>query len=299
MTTIGLLGNEFDPSIKLLKVRIEDLGHRAVFVNLQNLPRVMRATLEFDRLIYDNNDLLAMGSFYLKQTDIRDPFFHIEYSKELWGMLRERYLAFALTEADCVLYTRSLLEMLSHRRPMVNPPQVYAHRTLLPFHLNVLARNGFSVPAFTTASSQDEVPGGFRDCLPLDLDVERTWDVFTFPKGKEKGLQIFGEEQTGNTYKLIVIGNRLLDHGLALSTETTRPNRIKREELPPEVAETALKAAAAVGAVFAEITLRQSADEGKVWLLRVDPSPHLHMLEEVHKLAVSEPLARYLITVAG
>jgi hypothetical protein len=182
---------------------------------------------------------------------------------------------------------------------MVNPPQVYAHRTLLPFHLNVLAWNGFSIPPFTTASSEDEAPAGFRDCLPLNPDVERTWDVFTFPKGKEKGLQVYREGRGGNTYKLIVIGDRLLDHALSLSTERARPDRIKREELPPEVVETALKAAATVEAVFAEITLRQSPDEGEVWLLKVDPSPDLHMLEEVHKLAVSEPLARYLIAVAG
>jgi hypothetical protein len=298
MRTIGLLGTEFDRCLRLLKTRIEDHGHIARVINLTHLPRVTRVSVEFDKLIYDGYNLLEMGSFYLKELGIRDPFFHVSYERDLWIMLRERYMAHVEAEEDNVIFTCNLLEILASRVPVVNHPQVYSHRTLVPLHLNVLAQNGLSVPPFVTEHAEDHVASTSENQLPLNLDEERTWDVLSFPKGREKGLRIWREKRAGVIYKVILVGNQLIDSGLALFGEQTVPRAVKLEELPDGVAETGIKAAGAIGAVSAEITLQHSEDEGKTWVLQVDPSPDFYTLEINHGLTVSEALAKYLIAVA-
>ena len=299
MHTIGLLGREFDECLKLLKVRIEDLGHAARVINLTHMPRVTRATIELDRLLYDGRDLFEFGSFYLKEMGIRDPFFHVSYDRDFWTMLRERYLAFAQSEQDNVLFTCNLLEILAAGVPMINHPQSYSHRTLVPFHLNLLAKRGFAVPQFTTGFAEDRVARNREEQIPLNLDEERTWDALSFPKGEETGLRIWREEKPGTVYRLIVVGERLLDCGLAHLEEADGLHEVRSRDLAPEITRTALNAAKTVGIAFGEITVRHSERDDKVWLLQVDPSPDFHALEVTHGLAVSGPLAEYLISVAA
>ena len=88
MAIIGILGHEYDASAGLLKVRIEDLGHRAPFVNLMYLPRVVRASVGGGRIVFDGRDLLSFDAFYLRDLDMRDPFFHTTYTEDFWKVRR-------------------------------------------------------------------------------------------------------------------------------------------------------------------------------------------------------------------
>jgi len=295
---IGLFGDEYDKCVGLLKQRIEDLGHKAIIINLKYLPRVTRATLDGEGIICDGYNLFEMGSFYLREMEVRAPFFHVTYTRELWIMLRERYLSFEADEIENVFFAHNLLEILAAKNLIINPPQVYSHRRLMPFHLSFFAQRGFSIPPFTVGAVEDLRVKGFEEELPLNLDEERVFDVLSFPKGKEKGMRIWRKKIAGTIYKVMFLGDKLLNDALAVLKGTVKPHKIKRKELPKGVGETALKAAKIMEAKFAEVELLYSAKEGIVWLLQVDPSPDFYKLEKVYGLPISEPLARYLVDVA-
>lgn len=303
MAVVGLLGDEYDESTQLLKLRVEDLGHKAKVINLKRLPKVTRATVSLDTIIYDGYNLLEMGSFYLREMQLRDPFFHVTYTLELWATLLEKYLHFAADETDNAYFVRSILEILALKKPIVNPPQGYSFRRLIPFELNFLARRGFFIPPFTTGFAREAKAGGFEEHLHVSLDEAIEWDVLSFPKGEEEWLQIWRKRIEGATYKLIVLGGRSLDYALAVHGSSLKGNngriKIRQKDLPLEVEDTAVKASKAVKAELAEVDLKYSEKEGKVWLLGVDPSPDISELERVHGLSISEPLAQYLIDVAG
>ncbi len=296
---IGLFGDEYDRCVGLLKQRIEDLGHKAIIINLKLLPRVTRATLDYERIICDGYNLFEMGSFYLREMGLRDPFFHVRYTKELWVALRQRYLSFTDDEIDNLFFAHNLLEILARKKAIVNPPQVYSHRHLMPFHFSFFAHHGISIPSFILGKPENLRPNGFEEQIPLNLDEERIWDVLSFPKGKEKGMRIWRRKIEGTIYKVIFLGNRLLNDALAFLTGKLEPNRIRLKELPEEAKEIALKAAKIMEAKFAKVELLYSIKEGKVYLLQVDPSPDLYELEKVYQLEITEPLALYLVDAAG
>ncbi len=323
MVTIGLLGNEYDESVKLLKVRIEDRGHSARVINLQHLPRVMRATVDFGRIVFNGHNLLDMDCFFLREMDVRDPFFHVRYSRELWNMLRERYLSFAEDEIDNIMYIRNILYILADRKPVINPPHVYEHRNQMPYHLSMLARHGFAVPPFTTvcggeiskldtsaggeksstAGERQSSPGaacqvhfdGPYDELSLRSDEYRTFEVFSFPKGKEQHLHLRCGRGDGVAYKLIVVGDRPLDRAVLLSPDADGGRVVSSAELPAGVMETARETARAVGASFAEVELNVGTGEGTVVVRHVDPSPEFSVLEDTYRLSIADPLAKHLI----
>ncbi len=299
MATIGLLGHEYDECLKRLKVHIEDRGHTARVINLQHLPRVTRATVDLERIVYDGDDLLAMDSFFLREMDVRDPFFHVQYSEELWGMLRERYLSFAEEEADNVLFVRNLLWILAGRRPVINHPRVYDHRNQMPYHLTALARLGFTAAHFVAGPDAGGTLGWPGDDIPLRLDEYRTWDVYTFPKGKQRGVLLRRGKRNGTVYKLIVVGGASLDHAVVMPPGEDQGHRAAVAGLPAGVAETACRAAQALGAAFAEVELEYGSDGEGVTVRQVDSCPEFFMLEDSYRLSISEPLAEYLIAAGS
>lgn len=325
MATIGLLGHEYDECLKRLKVHIEDRGHTARVVNLQHLPRVTRATVDLERIVHDGYDLLGMDCFFLKEMDIRDPFFHVRYSEELWGMLRERYLSFAGEEIDNILFVRNLLWILAERKPMINHPRVYDHRNQMPYHLTMLANRGFAVPRFVAGPAMGAALGcsgaieeagatnqseggdsgkggafnGPHDDIPLRLDEHRTWEVYTFPKGKERDILLRRGRRNGTVYKLIVVGGVSLDHAVAMPPGEDRGRCVAADELPAGIAETACRAANSLGASFAEVELEFGSDGEGATVQQVDSCPEFFMLEDDYRLSISEPLAEYLIAVGS
>ncbi len=327
MATIGLLGNEYDDSVKLLKVRIEDRGHRARVINLQHFPRVMRATMDSGRIVFDGYNLLDMDSFFLREMDVRDPFFHVRYGRELWNMLRERYLSFAEDEIDNIMYIRNILYILAARKPVINPPHVYEHRNQMPYHLSMLARRGFTVPQFITVyggenaradtrggggdsatagerqrshgAAREEPFDGAYDEIPLRTDEYRTFEVFSFPKGEEQHLRLRCRRGNGDAYKLVVVGDRPLDRAVLISPDADSGRVVESAEIPAGALETAREAARAVGASFAEVELTVGVGEGAVTVRRVDPSPEFSVLEERYRLSIADPLAKHLIDAVG
>ncbi len=295
---IGLLGGEYDRCLGLLKRQIEDLGHKAITINLKSLPQVTTATIDYQGIVYDGYNLFEMGSFYLREMEIRAPFFHVTYTKQLWAMLRERYLSFEAEERENILFTRNLLEILAYKKPMVNPPQVYSHRRQLPFHLSLLAQRGFSVPPFISGVEEDLEVTGFQEELPLNLDEERIWDVLSFPKEGKGEVRIWRKKPEGTTYKGIVLGESLLEVTVEIPGDGGAPRKVESQELPEEIRGGILEAAKAMGAAFAEVQLLYTAKEKRVWFLQVDPSPNFFELEKAHGLPISESLARYLVEIA-
>lgn len=298
MATIGLFGDEYDECIGLLKMRIEDAGHKARVINLRRFPGVTRATIDADRITHDGINLFEMDAFFLREMAVRDPFFHVQYTKELWATLRERYLDFSAHEADDISFLRAVVEIVAVSKPMVNAPRVYGYRRHMPFELDLLSRRGFSIPSFRVSLPIAGGDCGADESAILDLDEEMTCDVLTFPKGIEAWTQIARTRVEGANYTLIVVGEASLDRAIALPAGETQCRTVERKDLPRDVEETAVRAAGALGAEFAEVELRYSGTDGKVWLIKVDPAPYFAYWEKAFGLGISEPLAKYLIRVA-
>jgi len=298
MATIGLLGHEYDGSVQFLKVRIEDLGHKAKIINFVYLPRVTKVSLNPTEVVYDGHDLFETDCFYLKEVAVREAFFHVDYSRELWGMLRQRYLSFTATEEANIIFVHNLVRILAEQKPMVNAPEAHAHRTLVPHQLRVLADSGVAVLPWVATAGDKSVPEEPTIRLPLSLDETKTYDVFAFPKNGSQGLCIREEQLPGRTYRLFCLGDRLLEYGLFGRGDGTALARISLAEVPSEVAATALDAAKSLQVVFAEVSLRQVEQDNAVYVSRVDPSPEFGTVEQAYDLSVSEPLARYLIDIA-
>ncbi len=298
MVVVGLIGHEYDPCVKLLKTAIEDRGHTARIINLALLPRVVRVSIDLERLVFDGDDLLKMDGFYLRDLVIREPFFHVTYSRELWSMLRQRYLAFIASEADSILFGLSLLEILAANKPMINTPTVYARRTLLPYHWHRLARDGIAVPSFTATLVEEESVAGTEERLPISFDEEKTFDVLTFPKRQVTGVRVRRSRRPGMTYRVIFVADRFLKRGLCVSDADTPPAVLPLSDVPAEVVNTALRAVGATEAAFAEVWLSRSDENGVVRVSRVDPSPDFSMWDKKHGVSVSGPLAQYLIDAA-
>ena len=294
MFTFGLLGIEYDGTIQYLKRHIEDRGHKTTTINLTHLPRVVHSTVSSSALIHDDHDLLEFDCFYLSDMGVREPFFHVTYDRELWSMLRERYLKFASDEIESVNFTAALLNVLAATKPMINPPAVYSHRLLLPFHLHRLNAKGFKVPSFR--ADIDE-PEGFEESGPLKLDEDRTWEVLSFPKTNRTSLRIWKRKPGGVTYKVIVLGDRLLDEASSFPRPAAPAVKIRTSQVPREVTDTVLQVARELEIAFGEATCTWS-DNG-VWLHQIDLSPDLQFLEEAHRLRVSSALADYLIETAN
>ncbi|MFZ5979859.1 MAG: hypothetical protein ACOYVF_04445 [Candidatus Zixiibacteriota bacterium] len=294
MFKIGLLGHEYDGCIRSLKRRIEDRGHKARVINPTHLPRVTQVTLSSDNIIHDGYDLREFDCYYLAEMGIREPFFHVTYSREMWSFLRERYLRFAAHEIENLILTINMIYMLARLRPMINDPRVYSLRLHVPFHLNRLAYRGYPVPSFTADFNR---PDGYEEALPLKLDELKTWEVLSFPKNMNTDLKVWRKKPKGIRYTLFVVGERIMEEALCHSDAAALPRKIKTVEVPEPVVATVLKIASDVGIKFCESTVVNS--EAGLWLSQIDTAPNFKNTEDINNLDVSSALADYLINIAG
>jgi len=298
MAIIGILGNEYDNSVKLLKVRIEDMGHKARIINFMHFPRVMRANLDIEHPIYDGHNLLDMGSFYLKDMGVREPFFHVNYSQELWEFLRPNYLRFADSEQDCKLFALNLLNILAGQRPMVNPPHINVLQLLVPYQLSVLSYRGYNVPHFMTGFTSDYKEMNSKEQIPIRLDEHKNWEVLSFPKNRVKGLRVWREKKIGTTYIMFFLNGSLLEHMLVIPEDKSCSRMAELGESSREVREIALKAAVDMNLVFGEVSVLDAKEEQKVYIMHIDPSPDFYIFEEDYDLPISGRLAEYLVNIA-
>lgn len=298
MATIGLLGDEYDSCIGILKMRIEDAGHTARIFNLRHFPRVTRASIDRERIRYDGCDLLDVDCFFLRELGVRDPFFHVRYTEELWAMLCERYNAFAEAENECIPFAVSLVKALALQRAMVNPPHVYELRRLVPLQLNRLASRGIRVAEFEAGIEKDESADGLEEALCIDLEEQTTYDVPSFPKEPSRAVAMRRKKTEDPIYSVFVLGERVIGCAMCSGEQTTRATRIEPKDLPGEISETSCKAACAVEAVFARVDLRLSREKDIPTVLSIDPAPDFYEFEESSAISISKELACYLVETA-
>jgi hypothetical protein len=239
-----------------------------------------------------------MDSFFLVEMGIREPFFHVTYSKDMWSRLRERYLSFAVGEMDSVMFTISMLEILALRKPMINSPAVLTLQVQMPHQFATLSRRGIPVSPFFAGSAFQAKQAGLEDRMPIRLDEIRNWDGFSFPKHMKSDISIWRERQSATHYRCIVLNDRLLDDSLVSSAGSRELRKKRTAEIPSDVQLVALSSAGALGIKFGEVTLQCSEDTGEARLLQMDPSPDFKTLEEKYGLVVAAPLAEYLVTIA-
>lgn len=294
MFNFGLLGHEYDEGIQLLKRRLEDRGHRARVLNLTHLPRTIQTTLSPDGIIYDGYDPRECDCYYLTDMGLREPFFHVSYDRELWVRLRERYLRFASSEAANVNFAVALTNLIARIRPMVNMPRVYSYRLHYLYQLHRLADRSISSPDFMTTF---ERPDEFEKSEPLNLDEYKYWEVLSFPKTGRTDLKLWFKKPSGITYKLLVLGQQLMDEALHQVEADKSVRKIPLAGLPCQVVETSRKAAGELDVKFGEVTCIYN--NGEVCISGIDPSPDIKKLEDLHNLHVSSALADYLIETAA
>lgn len=299
MATIGLLGDEYDSCIGILKMRIEDAGHTARIFNLRHFPRVTRASIDRERIRYDGHDLLEVDCFFLRELGVRDPFFHVRYSEELWSILSERYNAFAEAEKECIPFAVGLVKSLASQRAMVNPPHVYELRRMVPLQLRRLASKGIRVAEFEAGIEKDQAEGGLENALFIDLEEQTTYDVPSFPKALDRASVMRRKKTEEPIYSAFVLGEKVIGCTLCSWERAIRATRIETKDLPPELSETSCKAARAVEAVFARVDLESSGEKDTPRVLYIDPAPDFYEFEASCAIPISKELAGYLVEIAS
>jgi hypothetical protein len=285
---VGLVGSPRSPDLCLVKKRIEDRGHRAVFLNIREFPQYALSGFGQSSLRFDHLDLLEFDSFYLNEIEARNRFFRGIFDNDIWMTLRERYIDFAEAERHSLTYQIGLLTALSCRKPFINSPVNFLKASLRASTLFRLAAAGLPAAEIVVAAG-----GTQRDStyMRLRLAEDEAYDVPCFPRNLEGcvGLVVNNAEEQAR-----VIGVR-----------GERPSRmvvatggkVRAESTDETTAGLTEEVLGALHLETAEVCLARGA--GGIRITEVLPAPHLAEFEEMTGESISEKVAERLLSIGG
>jgi len=285
---IGLVGSPRSTDLCLLKKRIEDRGHRAVFLNIREFPQYALSGFNSPSLRFDHLDLLDFDSFYLSEVEARNRFFRGMFDKDIWITLRERYIDFARAELHNLPFQVGLLVALSCRRPFINSPVSFLKTGLRTWTLFRLAAAGLPTTGFVVEEGQK---GNDSAYMRLRLAEDGTYDVPCFPRTLEGcvGLKVENAEE-----QVRVIGLR--GDGPSRSLVKTGGN-VRIESSDKTTADLTEEVLKTLELETAEVRLARGS--GGIAITEVLPAPPLAEFEEVTGEAVSEKVAERLLSIGG
>lgn len=285
---VGLIGTPRTPELCLMKRRIEDRGHGAVFVNLREFPQYVLSSVDPSRFRLDHTGLLELDCFYLHDLEGRNRFFRGTFGKETWVALQERYTDFADSERENRIYQTSFLTALSRLRPFINQPREFLRASLRPLTLWRLASVGIAIADFGV----DENPAG-EDCSRLRVRVgeEGVYDVPCFPRDADSclGLDVCADRET---LAIVALSGQSPVAAVARNGETR-----KSSGCGDDVAEIAGRVLDTLDLETAEIRLARGAEGVKI--VEVLPAPALRDFEDVTGDPVSDRIAERLLAMGG
>ena len=148
MVKIGIIGQEKDEQIKLLKKRIEEKGQKTIVIDFRGFPKEKKLYLTEKKIVYDNINLMNINVFFLRQLGYLFPIPPKEITKKEWSSKYKKYMDFVTNERENLSLKHSLIRMLDEEKFVVNPYDSFMYHKLKPLQLYVFMKNNLPVPSF-------------------------------------------------------------------------------------------------------------------------------------------------------
>jgi len=302
MVEIGIIGQEKDEQVKLLKKRINEKGEKAVVINFRNFPKKKKLFLNEKKIVYDNVDLMNINAFYLRQLGYLFPIPPKEITKKEWNKKYNKYMDFVTNERENLSLKHSLIRMLDREKFVVNPYDSFNYHKLKPLQLYVFMKNNLPVPSFIAGNDLGKIKkgkmiykalgGGIHAQLVNKKFVNENKETFKERPG------LFQEYVKGKNIRVYAVGDEVIGAGELISgpqvDSRIEQKAVKVVELPEEVKEITIKAKNLLGMHFSGVDFMRTK-KNEYYILECNPSPMFYGFEYMTKIPVSGKLAEYLI----
>lgn len=309
MKKVAIIGTRGDDASRYVAAAVERRGGTPLVMETDTIPDALPLSWDDGRVQLGPSRLSDVRSFYVKTLRISlpmpEPGAMAERNFQRW---QDQYLA--ERERQSLLY--GVLHSLAlDASTFINPVEAIAAHGLKLQQLDRLRRAGLPVPP-TLASSSPEAVRDFvsrhRSVIykPLaggamvrrleagDLEAQRLELLENCPV-------LFQAEIPGDEFRAYVLDGEPVA-AFQIPTEgvvDARANlsQARAAELPPDVWELCLKAAATLGMVFTAVDLRRTPDGASV-LFECNPTPAISFFDDPRDGVVVSRLAEHLVSHA-
>ncbi|MBZ5638396.1 MAG: hypothetical protein LAO51_06505 [Acidobacteriia bacterium] len=300
MTRVALIGPPDRPEIERLQVRLEERGVEAVALDTRLDPGI---TIEGRGAWACGADLRGIAGAYVADLGIRAP-------RVPTGAAREHALAASLRHLAA---WNALLEHLSLRARVVNPPATHDLHALKPFEVFSYVRAGIPVPwtvATTDPEAVGDLPdgslrgwvskglvGGYSHTVAYE-PLSPCGQAAAPPNGTARMVQ---ERIEGDNVRAFVLDGRVIGAAEVLPVEGAEidsrhgETRIRRMVLPGEAAQVAVAVARRWRMPFAAVDFMRDARSGRFLVLECNSAPFFATFEARAGLDISGRLADHLL----
>jgi len=293
---VGLIGAPERAELVRLAIRLEERGAEAVHLDPREDPRIELAPGSESAC---GVELAKLGAFYVADLALTPP-----------GSEGDRGERTRASQLRLVLWN-TLLERLSARCRVVNPPRTHALHGLKPFEM--ASYRGLGLPAPRTLSTSEpeallELPAAVEGWISKGMVGGYGYtEAFAPPRSLDEararlagGARMVQERIEGENVRAFVVGGKLvgaaeLRSADAAGVDSRRETvRVRRVELPQEARAMALAAVAHWGLHFSAVDLMRSSTSGRYQLLECNSAPFFVEFERAAGVDVSSALADLL-----
>lgn len=302
MVRIGIIGQEKDEQVKLLKKRIEEKGEKTVVINFRNFPEKKKLFLTEKKIVYDNVNLMNIPVFYLRQLGYLFPIPPKEITRKEWNKKYKKYMDFVTNEREKLSLKHSLIRMLDREKFVVNPYDSFNYHKLKPLQLYVFMKNNLPVPNFVAGNDLSKIKEGTMIYKALGGGIHAYLVDKKFMNENKKTFRerpgLFQSYVKGKNIRVYAAGDEIIGAGELISgpqiDSRIEQKGVKVVSLPENVKEIAIKAKNLLGMHFSGIDFMRTKNN-RYYLLECNPSPMFYGFEYMTKIPVSGKLAEYLI----
>ncbi len=307
MLSVGLIGRASQREIERLAMRLEERGVPSVVLDGSDDPRI---TLDADGGgSVCGVDIRTLRSVYV--ADLRLP--RAIATTPAGKIDAERSAAARARSTRVLAAWNALLGRLARRIPVVNPPEAHDLHALKAYETAVYAREDVPVPWTVTTTDPEALlalgssPSERRFVSKGLVGGYGYTEVFTPPasavdaaRAVAAGPRQVQELVEGDNARAFVLDGAVVGAALFVSTaggevDSRRgETRVRRVELPRDVAATAVRVAQRWGMPFAAVDFMHEAATGRWIVLECNSAPHFVNFEITTGIDVSGKLANHL-----
>lgn len=306
MARIGLVGPADRDELVRLAIRLEERGAEPVVLDSRADPAI---ELGPGHVRACSQDLSGLRGCYVADLGVRRPYVEGDDGLPVPGAsdaaLDDSRRHLALWNA--------VLERLSRKGPVVNPPRSHDLHTLKPWEMAVYAAAGLPAPRTLATSdpAQLAAPPGSASGAWVRKDLVGGYgytESFAPPADGEEAAALLEdgplqvqERVAGDNLRAYVLDGRVLGAAVIVpaaagDTDSRRDTgRVRRVELPAEAAGVAVAAARRWGMTFAAVDFMVDAASGRHLLLECNSAPFFVSFEKQTGVPIAAELAGFLV----
>ena len=289
LAAIGLAGRQGDLEVAALAQALRERGAHPVLLELPLFP-LRRAIHESSgRGRMGQEELAGLDALFLRITGYSSPLPPEDGplpGPEAWQAIYPRFRVLPADQGECFQFKYALMETLSRRIPVINPPAAQeVHRTKV-WQIASLHAAGLPVPPTFAGNDPDAarsfvasqggpdlvvvkpLAGVYKTCLLSDLGIEQAlaW-----------GPIILQRYIKGETIRTYIVGGELVGaarilHSDASVDSSIEQSGVERVELPEEVWKAGWAAAQHLGLSWTGMDFQRDEQSGEHWILECNAS---------------------------